>query len=98
MRPELEEYQKIDPETQAFLDEYRKQSPSPEMQKTYNMIMRERFRESSMMAAHYELGFEKGIEIGKRMNAKNLLDLGMSPEEVAKYTTLPLETILSLTP
>ena len=43
-----------------------------------------------------EKGIEKGMEKSSIKIAKNLLESGMSLEEVAKYTELPLETIHSL--
>ena len=52
----------------------------------------------------YEEGFDKGREDGlqqgahqnKLETAKNLLSMGLSPEQVAQGTTLSLETVCEL--
>ena len=47
-----------------------------------------------------EQGIEQGLEQGahqtKLETAKNLLSMGLSPEQVAQGTNLPLETVLAL--
>ena len=56
----------------------------------------------------YEEGFDEGFTAGredglqqgayqnKLETAKNLLSMGLSPEQVAQGTTLPLETVCEL--
>ena len=41
-------------------------------------------------------GLEQGIYQTKLETAKNLLSMGLSPEQVAQGTTLPLETVCEL--
>ncbi|MBO7163495.1 MAG: hypothetical protein J6V63_03600 [Spirochaetaceae bacterium] len=41
-------------------------------------------------------GLEQGIYQTKLETAKNLLSMGLSPEQVAQGTNLPLETVLAL--
>ena len=52
----------------------------------------------------YDEGYEEGISIGlergayqnKLETARNLLSMGLSPEQVAQGTSLPLEVVLKL--
>ena len=52
----------------------------------------------------FEAGLQQGLEQGqergayqnKLETAKNLLSMGLSPEQVAQGTTLPLETVCEL--
>ncbi|MBO5690341.1 MAG: hypothetical protein J6R96_00585, partial [Spirochaetaceae bacterium] len=41
-------------------------------------------------------GLEQGAHQTKLETAKNLLSMGLSPEQVAQGTNLPLETVLAL--
>ena len=41
-------------------------------------------------------GLERGAHQTKLETAKNLLSMGLSPEQVAQGTTLPLETVCEL--
>ena len=45
----------------------------------------------------YEVGLQQGLERGAHQKAletaKNLLSMGLSPEQVAQGTNLPLETV-----
>ena len=41
-------------------------------------------------------GLERGAHQTKLETAKNLLSMGLSPEQVAQGTNLPLETVLAL--
>ena len=50
--------------------------------------------------AGLQTGLQQGIEQGAHQKAletaKNLLSMGLSPEQVAQGTTLPLETVCEL--
>ena len=43
-----------------------------------------------------EDGLQQGAHQNKLETAKNLLSMGLSPEQVAQGTTLPLETVCEL--
>ena len=55
---------------------------------------------SEMIQENREEGFEEGISQGLTQGrietAKNLLDMQMMPEQIAKATGLPLEKVMSL--
>ena len=55
---------------------------------------------SITMADMRQAGFEEGLEQGAYQNkletARSLLQEGFSTEMIAKYTSLPLETVLEL--
>ena len=44
----------------------------------------------------YAIGIERGAHQKALETAKNLLSMGLSPEQVAQGTTLPLETVCEL--
>ena len=41
-------------------------------------------------------GFEEGAQQASIANAKNALKMGLSPEQAAQITSLPLEQVLAL--
>ena len=47
-----------------------------------------------------EYGYEQGVAEGAQQNAianaKNALDMGLTPEQIAQITSLPLEQVLAL--
>ncbi|NLJ72066.1 MAG: hypothetical protein GX333_03505, partial [Syntrophomonadaceae bacterium] len=55
------------------------------------MTLAERLMEKGM-----EKGIEKGIEKNRREMAKRLLRMGISPEQVAEASELPLKEILEI--
>ena len=54
---------------------------------------------SRMMECHRD-GYEEGLQQGAYQKAletaRNLLSMGLSPEQVAQGTSLPLETVFEL--
>ena len=44
----------------------------------------------------YEQGVAKGAQQNAIANAKNALDMGLTPEQIAQITSLPLEQVLAL--
>ncbi len=44
----------------------------------------------------YEIGIQDGIRENAIANAKNALSMGLSPEQAAQITSLPLEQVLAL--
>ena len=47
-----------------------------------------------------EYGYEQGVAEGAQQtaiaNAKNALDMGLTPEQIAQITSLPLEQVFAL--
>ena len=56
---------------------------------------REEAREEGLREGREE-GREEGLSQGRIETAKNLLDMQMLPEQIAKATGLPLEQVLAL--
>jgi hypothetical protein len=44
----------------------------------------------------YEDGVAEGAQQNAIANAKNALDMGLTPEQIAQITSLPLEQVLAL--
>ena len=44
----------------------------------------------------YEEGVAEGAQQTAIANAKNALDMGLTPEQIAQITSLPLEQVLAL--
>ena len=57
---------------------------------TYTSRMMEQRRDG------YEEGLERGAYQKALETARNLLSMGLSPEQVAQGTSLPLETVMEL--
>jgi hypothetical protein len=78
-----------DPGMNQFINRYKTVSVDPTVRSDTDKFLAERFRESSQMAAHFELG----VEEGKLDDARNMLLDGLALDKIVKYTKLPLETI-----
>ncbi|MDR0946787.1 MAG: Rpn family recombination-promoting nuclease/putative transposase [Ruminococcus sp.] len=97
MYPELEKVVNTDPGIDQFMIRYDNVTSDPDLRREYNMYMSEKFRISAIMNTQYDRGIEDGMREGKYEgkfeDARNFLNMGLTIEQVAKGTMLPVETI-----
>jgi predicted transposase/invertase (TIGR01784 family) len=93
-----------DPGLTQFIKSYDIVTADDKLRQEYDLYARGILYYNGTMRMAYEEGEEKGIEQGieqginqeKLSTARNLIDIGMSEEQIAKVTALPLETIRGL--
>jgi hypothetical protein len=85
-------------EIDAYLDIIFRANPKTylEVQKMRYPTLEELLTESGQIPEWMERGRIQGIELGKETIARNLLNIGMSFEETARVTELPVEKVMQL--
>ena len=66
-----------------------------ELEQYFRAMITER-EEQSIASFHKEERKQEGIELERKKNISNLLTFGMSPEDISKALSIPLETVLAI--
>jgi predicted transposase/invertase (TIGR01784 family) len=100
MNEALQKKLTLDPGIKQFMQNYEHAVADDEVRKEYNSYIQGIFYVNGILRSAFEdgteAGMKKGLKQGKLETARTLHIMGMSPEDIAKATSLPLSTIESL--
>jgi predicted transposase/invertase (TIGR01784 family) len=92
MTPELQHFAKADTGFTQYCERYDRVASDPATRTEYYNWINEQIRQQGMLLG----AREQGLKEGKLEDARSFLAMGLSPEQVAKGTGLPLTTVLKL--
>jgi len=96
MTPELQTFEQKDAGYRQFCEQYKRVASDPKTRDEYFYWWLDQWKTASII----ETGIETGIEDAQReralKDARNFLAMGLTPEQVAQGTELPLSDVLAL--